>query len=74
VAAGSVVAVAAAGEVELPEGELAALGSYEGGDDDDHGGLFDLKKLQTSLAENINRWGRAAGSWQLAGSAAQLLW
>uniref|UniRef100_A0A383W597 Uncharacterized protein n=1 Tax=Tetradesmus obliquus TaxID=3088 RepID=A0A383W597_TETOB len=55
---GAVVAVAAAGEVELPEGELEALGDAVGGDEDDddeHGGRFDLKKLQTSLSENINR-------------------
>jgi hypothetical protein len=55
-AAGSVVAVAAAGAVELPEGEeIDAL--LDEAEDDDHGGLFDLKKLQTSLTENINRWG-----------------
>lgn len=60
VVAGAVVAVAAAGEVELPEGELEALGDAVGGDEDDddeHGGRFDLKKLQTSLSENINRCG-----------------
>jgi hypothetical protein len=55
-AAGSVVAVAAAGAAELPQGgEVDAL--LDEAEDDEHGGLFDLKKLQTSLTENINRSG-----------------
>jgi hypothetical protein len=52
--AGSVVAVAAAGAVELPEGDEAEALLLEE-EDDEHGGLFNLKKLQTSLTENINR-------------------
>jgi hypothetical protein len=58
--AGSVVAVAAAGQVELPDGEVDALLGEE--EEDEEGGLFDLKKLQTSLTENINRCGTAAGA------------
>eukprot|EP00882_Tetradesmus_deserticola_P000572 GHRQ01000628.1.p1 GENE.GHRQ01000628.1~~GHRQ01000628.1.p1 ORF type:complete len:417 (+),score=187.10 GHRQ01000628.1:180-1430(+) len=45
-------AAAAAGQAELLEGQFSALLD---GDDDEHSSMFDLKKLQTSLTENINR-------------------
>lgn len=46
-------AVPAEGDADVPEFE------YDPDADKDHEWGFDLKKLQSSLSENINRWGAA---------------